>query len=98
MTTDKSENAAVEEPEFLILTRMPLKLRSCHKLKKQFFPGEKSVMGKWEEFSHFQEAQVDEDVSVGYYYETHKLYLFTKTLASGDDPEEGADIQTDEPP
>ena len=55
-------------------------------------------MGKWEEFSHFQEAQVDEDVSVGYYYETHKLYLFTKTLASGDDPEEGADIQTDEPP
>ncbi|KAK0149851.1 hypothetical protein N1851_009401 [Merluccius polli] len=73
--------------------------------KKLFFPNEKSKMGKWEEFSHdivnFQEAQVDEDVSVGDYYETHKLgllrfYLFTKTLTSGDDPDEGADIQTDE--
>lgn len=73
--------------------------------KKLFFPNEKSTMGKWEEFSHdivnFQEAQVDEDVSVGDYYETHKLgllrfYLFTKTLTSGDDQEEGADVQTDE--
>ncbi len=73
--------------------------------KKLFFPNEKSTMGKWEEFSHdivnFQEAQIDEDVSVGDYYETHKLgllrfYLFTKTLTSGDDQEEGADIQTDE--
>lgn len=73
--------------------------------KNLFFPNEKSTMGKWEEFSHdivnFQEAQVDEDVSVGDYYETHKLgllrfYLFTKTLTSEDDPEEGADIQTDE--
>lgn len=62
-------------------------------------------MGMWEEFSHdtvnFQEAQVDEDVSVGEYYETHKLgllrfYLFTKTLTSEDDPEVEADIQTDE--
>ncbi|KAM4562116.1 uncharacterized protein PAE49_010719 isoform 1-T2 [Odontesthes bonariensis] len=73
--------------------------------KKLFFPNEKSTMGKWEEFSHdivdFQEAQLDEDVSVGDYYEKHKLgllrfYLFTKTLTSADDPEEGADIQTDE--
>ena len=38
---------------------------------------------------------------MGDYYETHKLgllrfYLFTKTLTSGDDPEEGAAVQTDE--
>ncbi|XP_061610704.1 uncharacterized protein LOC133468616 isoform X2 [Phyllopteryx taeniolatus] len=73
--------------------------------KQLFFPNEKSTMGKWEEFSHdivnFQEAQVDEDVSVRECYDTHKLallrfYLFTKTLAGGDDQEEGADIPTDE--
>jgi len=47
--------------------------------KKLFFPNEKSTMGKWEEFScnivNFQEAQVDENGSVGDYYETHKLGL-----------------------
>ena len=64
-------NAAVEGPEFLILTRMPLKLRLCHKLKNNF-PYWK-VMGKWEEFSH--DIQVDEDVGVGDYYKTHKLGL-----------------------
>ena len=52
------------------------------------------------QYSDFQEAQVDEVVNVGDNYETHKLglirfYMFTKTLTSGDDPEEGADIQTD---
>lgn len=67
-----------------------------------FFPNEKSMMGNWEEFSHdivnFQEAHVDENVTVGEYYETHKLgllrfYLLTKTLTSND-PEEEAEIQT----
>ncbi|KAL7401028.1 hypothetical protein ABVT39_021651 [Epinephelus coioides] len=73
--------------------------------KKLFFPNEMSMKGKWEEFSHdivdFQEACVDEDVSVGDLYETHKLgllrfYLFTNTLTSENETEEGADIQTDE--
>lgn len=81
------------------------KTKILSQAKKLFFPNEKSTMGKWEEFSHnivdFQEAQVDEEVSVGDYYETHilgllRFYLFTKTLTSGDDPEEEADIQTDE--
>lgn len=47
--------------------------------KKLIFPNEKSTMEKWEEFSHdivnFKEAQVDEDVSVGDYYETHKFFV-----------------------
>ncbi|KAL7403327.1 hypothetical protein ABVT39_027824 [Epinephelus coioides] len=73
--------------------------------KKLFFPNEMSMKGKWEEFSHdivdFQEACVDEDVSVGDLYKTHKLgllrfYLFTNTLTSENETEEGADIQTDE--
>lgn len=62
-------------------------------------------MGKWEEFTHdvvnFQEAQVNEGVTVGEFYKTHKLgllrfYLFTETLTSEDDPSEEADIQTDD--
>ena len=48
----------------------------AHKLE---LINERTTMGKWEEFSrnlvNFQEAQVDEDISVGYYYETHKLGL-----------------------
>lgn len=82
------------------LTKLKLKLRLCHKLKICSFPMKSQWMGNCE-FSHdivnFQEAQVDEDVSVGEYYETHKLglfYLFTKTLANVVDPKEGADMQT----
>lgn len=76
--------------------------------KKLFFPNEKSRKGKWEEFSHdivdFQEAYLDEGVSVGELYETHKLgtlrfYLFTERLTNGDEVftemAEGADKQTD---
>ncbi|XP_051812335.1 uncharacterized protein LOC110966885 [Acanthochromis polyacanthus] len=89
----------------LDINKSATKIEILSQAKKLFFHNEKSVMGKWEEFSHdvvdFQEAQVDEDVSVGEYYETHKFgllrfYLFTKTLTSEDDPEERADVLTDE--
>lgn len=89
----------------LDINKSATKIEILSQAKKLFFHNEKSVMGKWEEFSHdivnFQEAQVDENISIGDYYEIHKLgllrlYLCTKTLTTEDDPEEGADVLTDE--
>lgn len=56
----------------LDINKSATKTEILSQAKKLFLPNEKSTMGKWEEFSHnivnFQEAQVDEDVSVGKYY------------------------------
>ena len=73
-----------------------------------FFPNVKSRNGKWEEFSHdivdFQEAYLDDSISVGELYETHKLgvlrlYLFTEHPTNTEEMftemAEGADKQTD---
>ncbi|XP_042609688.1 uncharacterized protein LOC122142538 [Cyprinus carpio] len=92
----------------LDISKKATKTEILSQAKKLFFPNEKSRKGKWEEFSHnivdFQEAYLDEDVSVGELYETHKLgilrfYVVQSNLTNGDEvfPEmtEGTDEQTD---
>ncbi|XP_060749178.1 uncharacterized protein LOC132861600 isoform X1 [Tachysurus vachellii] len=92
----------------LDISKKATKTKILSQAKKLFFPNEKSRKGKWEEFSHnivdFQEAYLDEGVSVGELYETHKLgilrfYLFTEHLTNEDEVftemTEGTDEQTD---
>ncbi|GAA6101078.1 uncharacterized protein LOC113078290 [Tachysurus ichikawai] len=92
----------------LDISKKATKTEILSQAKKLFFPNEKSRKGKWEEFSHnivdFQEAYLDEGVSVGEHYETHKLgilrfYLFTEHLTNEDEVftemTEGTDEQTD---
>ncbi|KAK7138439.1 hypothetical protein R3I94_010191 [Phoxinus phoxinus] len=89
----------------LDISKKATKTEILSQAKKLFFPNEKSRKGMWEEFSHnivdFQEAYLDEGVSVGELYETHKLgilrfYLFTEHLTNGDEVFTEMTEETDE--
>lgn len=76
---------------FLNISKNAAKAEILSNAKNLFFPNEKSTKGKWEEFSHdivdFQEAYLDDGVSVGELYEAHKLgvlrfYLHTESLTN----------------
>ncbi|XP_047659720.1 uncharacterized protein LOC125139512 [Tachysurus fulvidraco] len=92
----------------LDISKKATKTEILSQAKKLFFPNDKSRKGKWEEFSHnivdFQEAYLDEGVSVGELYETHQLgilrfYLFTEHQTNEDEVftemTKGTDEQTD---